>query len=178
MPTPSKENLVFVLVYRVMSASSNTVQRQIKPECRYVDNAKEYCTPTIVHIPPKTLEVFYHIGDKVHVNKEGEFEFVADEDVLFPCEQALADAGYIKPTGAQDYNPVKAYVSSKLFLTMMCEFLPARNKNIDLQCFSYNPGTFRSGIYRMQKKWFHQMYQISSPFMKNPVALPIASKKP
>jgi hypothetical protein len=34
-----------------------------------------------------------------------------------------------------------------------------------LKSFSYNPGTFSSGIYRMQKLWFHNLYKIAAHFM-------------
>ena len=70
--------------------------------------------------------------------------------------------------GVKDYSPVKAYASSKLYLTLLCEFLPARYPGLNLQCFSFDPGTFRSGIYRLQKKWFRELYSIASPFMRSP----------
>jgi NAD(P)-dependent dehydrogenase (short-subunit alcohol dehydrogenase family) len=66
------------------------------------------------------------------------------------------------------YNTLKAYTSSKLYLTIMCEFLPVRFPELDLQCFSFDPGTFSSGIYRMQRKWFRGMYRFAAPFMRSP----------
>ena len=70
--------------------------------------------------------------------------------------------------GDKSYSAVKAYASSKLFLTLMCETLSARYPGLYLQCFSFDPGTFRSGIYRMQKTWFRGLYQIAAPFMRSP----------
>ena len=40
---------------------------------------------------------------------------------------------------------------------------------MNLNCFSFDPGTFSSGIYRMQKRWFREMYRIAAPFMRSPV---------
>ena len=80
----------------------------------------------------------------------------------------LADADLKIHTEEQVYSAVKAYASSKLYLTMMCEFLPARYPGLNLQCISFDPGTFSSRIYRTQKKWFRGMYRIASPFMRSP----------
>ncbi|MFN8240594.1 MAG: SDR family NAD(P)-dependent oxidoreductase [Bacteroidales bacterium] len=33
---------------------------------------------------------------------------------------------------------------------------------------AFDPGTFRSGISRMQKKWFRMLYKIASPLMTDP----------
>ena len=37
----------------------------------------------------------------------------------------------------------------------------------NLTFIGYNPGTFSSGIFRMQKKWFKILYQIAAPFMRS-----------
>lgn len=80
----------------------------------------------------------------------------------------LVDINSVMQAEEKSYIPVKAYASSKLCLNLMCEFLPARYPGKHLQCFSFDPGTFNSGIYRMQKKWFRSLYRIASPFMRNP----------
>jgi NAD(P)-dependent dehydrogenase (short-subunit alcohol dehydrogenase family) len=67
-----------------------------------------------------------------------------------------------------DYRAFRSYSASKLYLAMMSEILSARHGRTNLECFSYNPGTFSSGIYRMQSGWFRQMYRIASPFMRRP----------
>ena len=72
-------------------------------------------------------------------------------------------------SGPSDYRAVRAYSSSKLYLAMMCEILSARHGRMNLQSFSFDPGTFSSGIYRTQKSWFRQMYRIAAPFMRSPV---------
>jgi NAD(P)-dependent dehydrogenase (short-subunit alcohol dehydrogenase family) len=77
-------------------------------------------------------------------------------------------------TGSGDYSPVRAYSSSKLYLAMMHEFLAARNSKVNLHCFSFDPGTFSSSIYRMQKRWFRNMYMIAAPFMRSPVSVATA----
>jgi len=67
-----------------------------------------------------------------------------------------------------DYTAIKAYSASKLYLTQLCKFLHERWAEFNLECFSFDPGTFSSGIYRMQKKWFRTLYHIASPFMRSP----------
>jgi len=67
-----------------------------------------------------------------------------------------------------EYTAMKAYSYSKFFLTLMCRYLPARYPEHNLKCISFDPGIFRSGIYRMQKHWFRLLYQIAAPFMRNP----------
>ena len=71
-------------------------------------------------------------------------------------------------TGSDDYRPMRSYSASKLYAAMMCEFLCSRHEDQNLQCFSFDPGTFSSGIYRMQKGWFKVMYRIAAPFMRSP----------
>jgi NAD(P)-dependent dehydrogenase (short-subunit alcohol dehydrogenase family) len=68
----------------------------------------------------------------------------------------------------EEYSPLKAYSDSKLFLAMMCKYLPARHEDVDLTCFSLDPGVFGSSIYRMQKGWFRFLYWIAAPFMRRP----------
>jgi|WetSurMetagenome_2_1015567.scaffolds.fasta_scaffold06131_6 NAD(P)-dependent dehydrogenase (short-subunit alcohol dehydrogenase family) len=70
-----------------------------------------------------------------------------------------------------EYKPYKAYSNSKLYLALMCSYLPAKYKNLRLNCFGFNPGVFRSGIYRNQKPWFRIMYKIAAPFMRNPAKI-------
>ena len=74
-------------------------------------------------------------------------------------------------SGSADYSAMRSYSSSKLYLAMMCEFLPSRHKELNLHCFSFDPGTFSSGIYRMQKKWFRVMYRVAAPFMRSPATV-------
>jgi len=69
--------------------------------------------------------------------------------------------------GEESYSAFKAYSSSKLYLTLMCEFLSLRHPGMNFECFSFDPGTFSSGIYRMQGNWFKGFYRIASPFMRS-----------
>jgi NAD(P)-dependent dehydrogenase (short-subunit alcohol dehydrogenase family) len=73
--------------------------------------------------------------------------------------------------GSSDYRAMRSYSSSKLYLTMLCEILSARHGRMNLECFSFDPGTFSSGIYRTQKRWFRQMYGIAAPFMRSPARI-------
>jgi NAD(P)-dependent dehydrogenase (short-subunit alcohol dehydrogenase family) len=72
------------------------------------------------------------------------------------------------PDGSERYSAVKAYSSSKLYQVLMCEYIANKYGEPGLDCFSFNPGTFRSAIYRMQKPWFRSMYRIAAPFMRSP----------
>jgi NAD(P)-dependent dehydrogenase (short-subunit alcohol dehydrogenase family) len=81
----------------------------------------------------------------------------------------LADSDLSIARGIDIYRAMSVYTSSKLYLTLMCEFLPKRFPELNLQCFSFDPGTFNSGIYRTQKSWFRALYQIAAPFMRSPL---------
>ena len=80
----------------------------------------------------------------------------------------LAGNNPVISRGAWDYNAMRSYSSSKLFLCMLPEFLAEEKNQSGFQCFSFNPGTFRSAIYRTQKSWFRKMYRVAAPFMKSP----------
>lgn len=60
-----------------------------------------------------------------------------------------------------NYNSIKAYSNSKLFAFMFSKKLVGEGYN----SFSFDPWIFSSEIYRQQKKWFHHIYKIASPFM-------------
>jgi NAD(P)-dependent dehydrogenase (short-subunit alcohol dehydrogenase family) len=71
-------------------------------------------------------------------------------------------------TGKSDYNPIKAYSNSKLYLALMCSYLPSKYPMTELRCIGFDPGIFSSEIYRMQKEWFRMLYWIAAPFMRSP----------
>jgi NAD(P)-dependent dehydrogenase (short-subunit alcohol dehydrogenase family) len=73
----------------------------------------------------------------------------------------------IHKTG-EDYRPLKAYSNSKLYLVLMCSWLPRKYHSLDLRCIGFDPGVFSSEIYRMQKEWFRSMYGVAAPFMRDP----------
>lgn len=60
-----------------------------------------------------------------------------------------------------NYSIVQAYAQSKLFMALYSKKLHLDGN----PGFCFNPGTFSSGIYRLQKKWFQTMYKIAAPFM-------------
>lgn len=66
------------------------------------------------------------------------------------------------------YNPLGAYSDSKLMLALMCKQYSVKYKDAGLRCFSFDPGIFASGIYRMQNSFFGLLYRIASPFMRKP----------
>jgi len=67
-----------------------------------------------------------------------------------------------------DYRPFRAYSNSKLYLALMCSYLPGKHQRVDLKCVGFDPGVFSSGIYRMQKGWFRFLYKVAAPFMRSP----------
>jgi NAD(P)-dependent dehydrogenase (short-subunit alcohol dehydrogenase family) len=77
-------------------------------------------------------------------------------------------------SGSAGYRASRSYSSSKLYLAMMCQMLAYRCRELNLHCFSYDPGTFSSGIYRIQKRWFRMMYRVAAPFMRSPVKVATA----
>jgi NAD(P)-dependent dehydrogenase (short-subunit alcohol dehydrogenase family) len=77
---------------------------------------------------------------------------------IFPVKNV--SAGYI---------PLRSYSSSKLYMALMNEFITFRHGKVNHECFSFDPGTFSSGIYRMQNRWFRAMYRVAAPFMRSPV---------
>lgn len=66
------------------------------------------------------------------------------------------------------YSAIKSYSESKFYLLLIGEYLNKKYPEKALSYIGFNPGTFSSGIYRMQKSWFHMMYRIASPFMRSP----------
>lgn len=61
----------------------------------------------------------------------------------------------------ETYGWFQAYSNTKLFMALWAERL--FEEGID--SFSFNPGTFRSGIYRSQSMWFQKLYHLGAPFM-------------
>jgi NAD(P)-dependent dehydrogenase (short-subunit alcohol dehydrogenase family) len=105
--------------------------------------------------------------DEIILSCVSEYKPVRIASITSPVYRFAA----IKPdieSMSSDYSAIRSYSSSKLYLAMMCEILSVRHGSKILGCFSYDPGTFSSGIYRMQKGWFRQMYRIASPFMRSP----------
>lgn len=66
------------------------------------------------------------------------------------------------------YRPLKAYSESKLYLALMSERLSDKHINKSITAFSFDPGVFGSGIYRMQGRFFSILYMIAKPFMRSP----------
>ena len=62
-----------------------------------------------------------------------------------------------------NYGLFRAYASTKLFMALFSVKLSMDSVN----SFSYNPGTFNSSIYRMQRRWFQVIYKIAAPFMSS-----------
>lgn len=59
------------------------------------------------------------------------------------------------------YGLFQAYSNSKLYMALFSQRLSEEG----FPSFSFNPGTFNSGIYQLQDKWFHTMYKLAAPFM-------------
>lgn len=87
--------------------------------------------------------------------------------VTSPVYKIAGNNIYIS-SGPEDYSAIRSYSISKLYLTLMHDILVSRHNAASFRSFSFDPGTFRSGIYRMQGRWFRYMYLIAAPFMRNP----------
>jgi NAD(P)-dependent dehydrogenase (short-subunit alcohol dehydrogenase family) len=80
----------------------------------------------------------------------------------------IADMGWVSQAATSGYRPMKAYAGSKYCLAMMNEILAGRHETKSFHCSGFDPGTFSSGIYRMQNRWFRDLYQVAAPFMRAP----------
>jgi len=60
-----------------------------------------------------------------------------------------------------NHGIIQTYSNTKLYMALFSKKLSEEG----ISSFSFNPGTFSSGIYRSQKKWFHSMYKLAAPFM-------------
>lgn len=87
-----------------------------------------------------------------------------------------ADRGLGFSIEKNSYRPLKAYSASKLFLALMVNHFSEIYSGSGMKFIVFDPGVFRSGIFRMQRKWFRAMYRVGAPFMKNPcrIALTLA----
>lgn len=79
---------------------------------------------------------------------------------------------YVKPSfsipTADKYNAFRGYSESKFYLLLLGKYFELKFPGLNLRYSGFNPGTFRSGIHRMQMRWFGVMYRVGAPFMKNP----------
>jgi NAD(P)-dependent dehydrogenase (short-subunit alcohol dehydrogenase family) len=80
----------------------------------------------------------------------------------------LAGAEMSSSQSKSGYKPLKAYSESKLFLALMCRHLALKYHDQEIIFVSFDPGTFSSGIYRMQGSIFRSLYRIAAPFMRKP----------
>jgi NAD(P)-dependent dehydrogenase (short-subunit alcohol dehydrogenase family) len=80
----------------------------------------------------------------------------------------LAGAEMSSSQSKSGYKPLKAYSESKLFLALMCRHLALKYHDEKISFISFDPGTFSSGIYRMQGSIFRSLYRIAAPFMRKP----------
>ena len=68
----------------------------------------------------------------------------------------------------KDFHSFRTYSESKIYLLYLGGFLRKNYPDSILNCFSFDPGIFSSGISRTKKKWFKNMYTIGAPFMRSP----------
>lgn len=68
----------------------------------------------------------------------------------------------------EEYRPMKAYSSSKLYMALMAEYLSGLYSGMNITCISLDPGIFSSAIYRSQGSFFGVLYRTAAPFMRDP----------
>jgi NAD(P)-dependent dehydrogenase (short-subunit alcohol dehydrogenase family) len=71
-----------------------------------------------------------------------------------------------KIPGKTGYRSFRVYSESKYYMLLIGDILKREFPESKFGFYGFNPGTFGSGIYRMQKPWFHVMYKIAAPFMR------------
>ena len=69
------------------------------------------------------------------------------------------------------YHPFRTYSSSKYCQTLMNQYFTEFFPQPYVTCFSYDPGIFRSGIYRLQHRWFRNAYHLAAPVMNHPAGI-------
>jgi NAD(P)-dependent dehydrogenase (short-subunit alcohol dehydrogenase family) len=67
-----------------------------------------------------------------------------------------------------NYHPFRSYAESKIYLLLVGIYLKKIFPEKNIIHVGLDPGTFSSGIYRMQGKWFQRLYGIAAPFMRRP----------
>lgn len=79
----------------------------------------------------------------------------------------LVQPGFRIPS-KENYESYSVYALSKHYLLLSGDYLKKRHNSKDISLIKFNPGVFRSGIYRTKKKWFHLLYKTAAPFMTSP----------
>jgi NAD(P)-dependent dehydrogenase (short-subunit alcohol dehydrogenase family) len=165
--------------FKVDFSNLEETAKVVRQICKYhsfdviVDNAGVLSPPDYT-LTADNLEYTYQVNFLA--------QFLLNELIIrnAPKDHPLKIAAIISPVykyagtdlitrpGKIDYQPHKAYSKSKLYLALMCSYLPSKVRNPELHCFSFNPGVFRSGIYRTQSPWFRLMYKVAAPLMRSP----------
>ena len=135
-------------------------------EYSYIINNAGILSPPGFHQSENGFELSYQVNFLSHVLLT---QLLLPENISKPqCIVNISSPIYVKGRIKPDqlihegnYHVVQAYAQSKLFMALFSEKLYLDG----FSGFSFNPGTFSSGIYRMQQKWFHHMYKIAAPFM-------------
>jgi hypothetical protein len=68
----------------------------------------------------------------------------------------------------ENYESYAVYALSKHYLLLTADYLRKKYSDRDIRLVKFNPGVFRSGIYRTKQNWFHILYKIAAPFMQSP----------
>lgn len=78
---------------------------------------------------------------------------------------------YFRPSfefpARENYKPFRIYSDSKYYTLLTGDFLRERYPDSELIFMGFDPGTFSSGIYRMQPWWFHSIYRTGAYFMRS-----------
>jgi NAD(P)-dependent dehydrogenase (short-subunit alcohol dehydrogenase family) len=78
---------------------------------------------------------------------------------------------YIKPRfifpQENNYQPFRTYCETKFYMLLAGSYLKLKYPHKDMKIIGLDPGIFSSGIYRMQKRWFHTMYAVGALFMRS-----------
>jgi NAD(P)-dependent dehydrogenase (short-subunit alcohol dehydrogenase family) len=102
--------------------------------------------------------------------------FLWSADAGKPARLALVTSPvykYVKPSFnfpvEENYRPFRVYSETKYYLLFIGSFLKRKYPGKNIQIYALDPGIFSSGIYRMQKRWFHIMYMVGALFMRSSV---------
>jgi len=68
----------------------------------------------------------------------------------------------------ENFKAFRTYAETKYYLLLLGDFLCKEFPGKVINFIGFSPGTFNSGIYRMQRAWFRKMYRVGELILRDP----------
>ena len=112
------------------------------------------------------FELSYQVNflSHVYLTRELVKQKILKQGLIINVSSPIQAKGHInldKALDENEYGLFQAYSNTKLYMALFSKHL----SDLGYSSFSFNPGTFKSSIYQLQKKWFQILYRIAAPFM-------------